>query len=42
MKMLIHAAWRLPIDDDRHIGVARQLYHEVYAETGGRAGTGCT
>lgn len=35
MKMLIHAAWRLPIDDDRHIGVARRLYHEVYAETGG-------
>ncbi|MGW1739020.1 FAD-binding oxidoreductase [Nocardia sp. NPDC001965] len=35
MKMLIHASWRLPIDDDRHIGVARQLYREVYADTGG-------
>ncbi|MFI6310970.1 FAD-binding oxidoreductase [Nocardia fusca] len=35
MKMLIHAAWRLPADDDRHIGVARQLYRELYAGTGG-------
>ncbi|MGW5385909.1 FAD-binding oxidoreductase [Nocardia sp. NPDC003963] len=35
MKMLIHAAWRLPIDDARHIGMSRQLYREVYAGTGG-------
>ncbi|MEV3961261.1 FAD-binding oxidoreductase [Nocardia sp. NPDC050193] len=35
MKMLIHAAWRLSVDDERHIGVARQLYRELYAATGG-------
>lgn len=35
MKMLIHAAWRQPIDDARLIGAARQLYREVYAGTGG-------
>lgn len=35
MKMLIHAAWRLPIDDDRFMSWAREIYREVYADTGG-------
>ncbi|MEU4313247.1 FAD-binding protein [Nocardia sp. NPDC024068] len=35
MKMLIHAAWRLPVDDERHIRVARRLYRELYDGTGG-------
>ncbi|MEV0296158.1 BBE domain-containing protein [Nocardia sp. NPDC050710] len=35
MKMLIHAAWRLPADDDRYLAWARGMYGEVYADTGG-------
>ncbi|MBF6462549.1 FAD-binding oxidoreductase [Nocardia puris] len=35
MKMLIHTAWRLPEGDERHIAWARELYSDVYAETGG-------
>ncbi|MGN2636363.1 FAD-binding oxidoreductase [Nocardia takedensis] len=35
MKMLIHSAWRLPIDDERHISWTREVYREVYAATGG-------
>jgi hypothetical protein len=35
MKMLIHAAWRLPGDDERYIAWARQMYRDVYAHTGG-------
>ncbi|MBF6328123.1 FAD-binding oxidoreductase [Nocardia transvalensis] len=35
MKMLIHAAWRLPTDDDHFIGWARRMYREIYADTGG-------
>ncbi|WP_460698867.1 FAD-dependent oxidoreductase [Nocardia thraciensis] len=35
MKMLIHAAWRLPEDDARHVGWARQMYRDLYADTGG-------
>ncbi|MRH89302.1 FAD-binding protein [Nocardia sp. SYP-A9097] len=35
MKMLIHAAWRLPGDDERFVTWARKMYRDVYAETGG-------
>ncbi|ATL68109.1 FAD-binding oxidoreductase [Nocardia terpenica] len=35
MKMLIHAAWRLPSDDDRYVAWAREMYRDVYADTGG-------
>ncbi|MEU6559685.1 FAD-binding oxidoreductase [Nocardia nova] len=35
MKMLIHASWRLPSDDDRYIAWARDTYRELYAATGG-------
>ncbi|WP_084514431.1 FAD-binding oxidoreductase [Nocardia acidivorans] len=35
MKMLIHAAWRLPGDDERFVGWAREGFRELYAETGG-------
>ncbi|MBL1072972.1 FAD-binding oxidoreductase [Nocardia sp. 2] len=35
MKMLIHAAWRLPGDDDRFIAWTRQMYRDIYADTGG-------
>ncbi|WP_405132898.1 FAD-binding oxidoreductase [Nocardia sp. NBC_01388] len=35
MKMLIHAAWRLPWDDERYVAWAREMYRDVYAETGG-------
>ncbi|MFI6867996.1 FAD-binding oxidoreductase [Nocardia sp. NPDC050406] len=35
MKMLIHAAWRLPGDDERFVAWAREMYRDVYAETGG-------
>ncbi|PXX61066.1 FAD/FMN-containing dehydrogenase [Nocardia tenerifensis] len=35
MKMLIHAAWRDPADDEKFLRWARELYREVYAETGG-------
>ncbi|MFI5776195.1 FAD-binding oxidoreductase [Nocardia sp. NPDC051570] len=35
MKMLIHAAWRLPGDDEHFLDWARRFYGEIYAETGG-------
>lgn len=35
MKMLIHAAWRAPADDDRFTQWAREMYRDVYAATGG-------
>ncbi|MFE3546385.1 FAD-binding oxidoreductase [Nocardia sp. NPDC059177] len=35
MKMLIHAAWRLPGDDDRYLRWAREIYRDVHAGTGG-------
>ncbi|MFC3966314.1 FAD-binding oxidoreductase [Nocardia jiangsuensis] len=35
MKMLIHAAWRLPGDDERFLGWAREMYRDVYAGSGG-------
>ncbi|WP_280222244.1 FAD-binding oxidoreductase [Nocardia neocaledoniensis] len=35
MKMLIHAAWRLPGDDDRYLRWAREMYRDVHADTGG-------
>ncbi|MEU4650769.1 FAD-binding oxidoreductase [Nocardia fluminea] len=35
MKMLIHASWRLPSDDDRYVRWAREMYRDVHAETGG-------
>lgn len=35
MKMLIHAAWRSPADDDRYVRWAREMYRQVHAETGG-------
>ncbi|WP_233434657.1 FAD-binding oxidoreductase [Nocardia yamanashiensis] len=33
MKMLLHAAWNDPADDDRFISWVRKTYAEVYAET---------
>ncbi|MFC6010759.1 FAD-binding oxidoreductase [Nocardia lasii] len=35
MKMLIHASWRLPSDDDRHVRWTREMYRDVHASTGG-------
>lgn len=35
MKMLIHASWRLPFDDDRYVRWAREMYRDVHADTGG-------
>ncbi|MEU4412970.1 FAD-binding oxidoreductase [Nocardia salmonicida] len=35
MKMLIHASWRLPFDDERYLRWAREMYREVHADTGG-------
>ncbi|MFB8275199.1 FAD-binding oxidoreductase [Nocardia colli] len=35
MQMLIHAAWREPSDDADFLRWARELYRDVYAETGG-------
>lgn len=35
MKMLIHAAWRNPADDERFITWARDMFRDVYAATGG-------
>ncbi|WP_405178105.1 FAD-binding protein [Nocardia sp. NBC_01377] len=35
MKLLIHAAWRIPGDDDRQIAWAREMFRDVYAATGG-------
>ncbi|WP_280386155.1 BBE domain-containing protein [Nocardia wallacei] len=35
MKMLIHAAWRTPEDDARHVAWARRMYRDLYASTGG-------
>ncbi|MGW4634568.1 FAD-binding oxidoreductase [Nocardia sp. NPDC004415] len=35
MKMLIHASWRLPTDDERYLRWAREMYREVHAGTGG-------
>ncbi|WP_278261953.1 FAD-binding protein [Nocardia sp. AG03] len=35
MKMLIHASWRLPHDDERYLRWAREMYREVHAGTGG-------
>ncbi|WP_024805152.1 FAD-binding oxidoreductase [Nocardia sp. BMG51109] len=35
MKMMIHAAWRLPVDDERHLAWARETYRDLYADTGG-------
>ncbi|WP_433733956.1 BBE domain-containing protein [Nocardia sp. CA-129566] len=34
MKMLIHATWRDPGDDDRFISWARTTYGNIYADTG--------
>ncbi|WP_280500573.1 BBE domain-containing protein [Nocardia farcinica] len=33
--MLIHAAWRLPFDDERHLSWSRQVFADLYADTGG-------
>ncbi|WP_280336214.1 FAD-binding oxidoreductase [Nocardia wallacei] len=35
MKMLIHAAWRLPADDERQLAWARDMYRDLYTRTGG-------
>ncbi|MGQ4601532.1 FAD-binding protein [Nocardia sp. R6R-6] len=35
MKMLIHAAWRIPGDDDRYVAWAREMFRDVFAGTGG-------
>ncbi|MFD3592963.1 FAD-binding oxidoreductase [Nocardia sp. NPDC058640] len=35
MKVLIHASWRLPGDDDRYVRWAREMYRDVHASTGG-------
>ncbi|MFE6861667.1 FAD-binding oxidoreductase [Nocardia sp. NPDC057668] len=35
LKMLIHAAWRNPADDERFVTWAREMYRDVYAATGG-------
>ncbi len=35
MKMLIHAAWRSPGDDERFVAWAREMYRDLYADTGG-------
>ncbi|WP_336081969.1 FAD-binding oxidoreductase [Nocardia sp. SSK8] len=35
MKMLIHASWRQPADDERYLRWAREMYREVHAGTGG-------
>ncbi|NNH71521.1 FAD-binding protein [Nocardia uniformis] len=35
MKMLIHAAWRNPADDERFVAWAREMFREVYGGTGG-------
>ncbi|MET7771181.1 FAD-binding protein [Nocardia sp. NPDC005366] len=35
MKVLVHAAWRLPGDDDRYVAWAREMFRDVYADTGG-------
>lgn len=35
MKMLIHAAWRLPGDDERFLNWSRSMYRDVYAASGG-------
>ncbi|WP_280194276.1 FAD-binding oxidoreductase [Nocardia farcinica] len=35
MQMLIHAAWRLPFDDERHLSWSRQVFADLYADTGG-------
>ncbi|MEV0247263.1 FAD-binding protein [Nocardia sp. NPDC050712] len=35
MKMLIHATWRLPGDDARYLAWAREMYRDIYADTGG-------
>ncbi|MGW5311842.1 FAD-binding oxidoreductase [Nocardia thailandica] len=35
MTMLIHAAWRAPQDDERHLAWARGLFGDVFASTGG-------
>ncbi|MBH0776812.1 FAD-binding oxidoreductase [Nocardia bovistercoris] len=35
MKMLVHAAWRVPGDDERYVAWAREMFRDVYAGTGG-------
>ncbi|MFD4459515.1 FAD-binding protein [Nocardia sp. NPDC058480] len=35
MKMMIHASWRLPFDDERYLRWARSMYRDVHADTGG-------
>ncbi|MGW0247604.1 FAD-binding oxidoreductase [Nocardia goodfellowii] len=35
MKMLIHAAWRIPAEDEKFLSWAREMYRDIYAETGG-------
>lgn len=35
MKMLIHASWRLPSDDERYVRWAREMYRDVHADTEG-------
>ncbi|MEV6279498.1 FAD-binding protein [Nocardia sp. NPDC051832] len=35
MTMLIHAAWRTPGDDEKYLAWAREMYRDIYAETGG-------
>lgn len=35
MKMLIHASWRFPFDDDRYLRWSREMYRDVHADTGG-------
>lgn len=35
LQMLIHSAWHLPTDDDRHLNWTRQTFADLYADTGG-------
>ncbi|WP_157171960.1 FAD-binding oxidoreductase [Nocardia higoensis] len=35
LQMLIHSAWQLPLDDDRHLNWTRQTFADLYADTGG-------
>ncbi|MEV0761896.1 FAD-binding protein [Nocardia sp. NPDC050435] len=35
MTMLVHATWRLPGDDERYLTWARELFHDLHADSGG-------
>ncbi|HLS77079.1 MAG TPA: BBE domain-containing protein [Nocardia sp.] len=35
LQMLIHSAWQLPLDDDRHLNWTRRTFADLYTDTGG-------